>query len=303
MDQEQKRSVIFFGSGPVAARSLSLLATSFMIEGVITKPTTTALMRAVCPETPLYTVTNRKELDDLFLNHAFHSRCGVIIDFGIIVSQYVIDSFKKGIINSHFSLLPQWRGADPITFAILSGQKTTGVSIMLLSEGLDEGPLLAQAPYDIAADATAETLTNALIDISDGLLKEIIPSYLADKVSPAPQESASILGSIQPTYSRKIAKEDSILDWSKPAVQLEREIRAFSTWPKSRTLLGGKEVVVTKARVRNQPNTPGEIAIAGKQLFIGCGDGESSLEILALKPAGKPEMGVTAFLAGYRQFL
>ncbi|MGI0135251.1 MAG: formyltransferase family protein, partial [Candidatus Micrarchaeaceae archaeon] len=144
-----KHSVVFLGSGPVAAESLHLLSEAFTIEAIVTKPTTTAMMQAACPTSPLYTVEKRRDLDELVANKKFTSACGILIDFGIIVSNKTISSFPKGIINSHFSLLPEWRGADPITFAILSGQKTTGVSIMLLSEGMDEGPLLAQATCDV----------------------------------------------------------------------------------------------------------------------------------------------------------
>lgn len=297
-----KRSVVFFGSGPVAAESLHLLSAAFTIEAIITKPTTIDMMQAACPSAPLYTVEKRRDLDALVANQKFASACGILIDFGIIVSDSVISAFSKGIINSHFSLLPQWRGADPITFAILSGQKTTGVSIMLLSAGMDEGPLLAQAAYDIPQDATTETLTESLIRISDAALKEVVPGYLDNAVEPAPQETASILGNVAPSYSRKLTKDDGALDWSKPAEQLEREVRAFHGWPKSRTVLAGRDVIVTKAAASTHPEKPGKAYVANKQLLVGCGN-DTSLQIIRLKPAGKPEMDAASFLAGYRQFL
>ncbi len=297
----EKVPIVFFGSGPVAAKSLGLLADAFTIEAIITKPTTVRMMQAACPKAPLYTVEKKRELDELVSTHHFTSGCGVLIDFGIIVSKHVIDAFKKGIINSHFSLLPEWRGADPITFAILSGQAVTGVSLMLLSEGMDEGDLLAQAPYNIPPGSTTDTLTESLITISDAALTNLLPGYIAGDILPIPQENGSILGNVSPTYSRKLSKEDSVLDWSKPALQLEREIRAFIVWPKSRTILANREVVITKAAVSSRTVDVGKVLIADKQLFIGCKEG--SLQILSLKPAGKPEMSTIAFLAGYRQFL
>src|SRR5882672_4684555 len=104
-------------------------------------------MRSVVPtNVPVVTASNKTELDSLLGQLHFTSRLGVLIDFGVIVSQKAIDHFDLGIINSHFSILPEWRGADPITFSILSGQEETGVSLMLLVRAMDEGPLLAQVP-------------------------------------------------------------------------------------------------------------------------------------------------------------
>src|SRR5579872_6817577 len=149
-------TVVFFGSGPVAAESLRLLAKNFPIEAVISKPRAEqhkgevpVLAAAEKLQLPVHTATDRQQLNKLFAKARFKSRVAVLVDFGIIVSQQVIDSFPLGIVNSHFSLLPKWRGADPITFAVLSGDKETGVSLMLLVEKMDEGPLLAQAPLQI----------------------------------------------------------------------------------------------------------------------------------------------------------
>src|SRR3989344_3602452 len=161
--------LVFFGSGPVAAKSLRLLAQDFTIEAVITKPrlphhrgAVPVLELAQKLKLPVYTASNKMELDELFDSLKFESEAAILIDFGIIISQKVIDYFPLGIINSHFSILPQWRGADPITFAVLSGQKATGVSLMLLVEKMDEGPLLAYSEYDMPAGITTPRLTDAL---------------------------------------------------------------------------------------------------------------------------------------------
>src|SRR5687768_10593623 len=130
---KKSEPIVFFGSGPVAAESLRLLAQDFTIEAVITKPRAAhhkgdvpVLTLAESLGLPTETAYDKKSLDKLFETKAFKSRLGVLVDFGIIVSQAVIDYFPFGIVNSHFSLLPEWRGADPITFSILSGQKETG---------------------------------------------------------------------------------------------------------------------------------------------------------------------------------
>ncbi len=289
--------IIFFGSGPVAEESLKLLLPDFEIEAVITKPPTVDEMKTIIPNAPVYSVTDKQNLDKLIINSNFESTLAILIDFGIIVSQSVIDHFPDGIINSHFSLLPEWRGADPITFAILSGQKQTGVSLMLLVEKMDEGPLLAQASYSIPEDATTPELTSALIKLSAAQLKEITPLYLSHKVEPVSQSKER-----KSTYSRKLTKEDGIIDWSKSAQQLEREIRAFAGWPKSHARLAGREIIVTKAMISEKHGQPaGKVSVEGQRLFVYCGDG--SLEIKRLKPAGKSEMSAEAFLAGYRQYL
>jgi methionyl-tRNA formyltransferase len=294
--------IIFFGSGPVAAKSLSLLLPSFEVEAIITKPKTVAEMKAVAPKTTIYAVNDKRELDQLIINCGFKSTIAILIDFGIIVSQAVIDYFSDGIINSHFSLLPEWRGADPISFAILSGQKQTGVSLMLLVEQMDEGPLLAQVSYEIPDGATTPGLTGALIELSDAELKTIVPLYLAHELTPIAQDQGILIGNKTPSYSRKLTKQDGIIVWTKTAVQLEREIRAFMEWPKSHTTLAGKEIIVTQALVSDKKGQPaGSLLIEGQQLYVCCGDG--SLEIKRLKPAGKPEMSASAFLAGYRKFL
>lgn len=302
------KTVVFFGSGPVAAKSLQLLAENFPVEAVITKPKPSHHRGAVpVIETatelgiPIYTATDKKTLDELFTTLKLQSPLAILIDFGIIVSQKVIDYFPLGIINSHFSLLPEWRGADPITFSILSGQKQTGVSLMLLTAGMDEGPLLAQAPFDVPEDITTPDLTETLIELSNSSLTQIIPLWLEGSVTAMPQESVTISAVKTPTYSRKLAKDDSILDWTKPAEVLEREIRAFLEWPRSRTAFNGLDVVITKAHVDNTlSGTPGMRDIVNKRPVIYCDVG--ALVIDTLKPAGKKEMTGEAFLAGYKSY-
>jgi methionyl-tRNA formyltransferase len=299
--------IVFFGSGPVAAKSLELLAPHCTFEAVITKPRP-AHHRGPVPvselaETlhiPIYTAENGSQLNELFAKKPFRSRLAILIDFGIIVSQEVIDYFPLGIVNSHFSLLPEWRGADPITFSILSGQKQTGVSLMLLTAGLDEGPLLAHTLVDIGPETTTSELTARLITSSYEALCTTIPRYLSGEAQPSSQEAvAALLGrDPTPTYSRKLTKQDGILDWSKPATELEREVRAFNEWPKSRTNLGRFDVIITKAHVVDQNGTPGTLSAAGKQPIVYCG--EQALALDRLKPAGKQEMTGQAFLAGYR---
>lgn len=303
--------IVFFGSGPVAAASLRLLAQDFVIEAVVTKPRPPhhkgeVPVLALAGELgfEIKTASSKAELDDLFSTHPFKSRLGVLIDFGIIVSQKVLDYFPLGIVNSHFSILPEWRGADPITFSILSGQQQTGVSLMLLVQAMDEGPLLAQGIYDIEPDETTPSLTKHLIDLSAALLRDAIPRYLTGEIIPRTQEEVARMFYSHPevSYSRKLTKRDGVLDWTKSAAQLEREIRAFIGWPKSHTTIGGKEVIVTKAHAvpgNTVEGTPGDIELSlinDGVLMIEAGDGRLCID--KLKPAGKREMSASEFLAG-----
>ncbi len=299
-----KPTVVFFGSGPVAAKSLALLTRHVTVEAVVTKPKP-AHHRGTFPVIdvakklglPTKTVQNRAELSELIAAKPFNSRLGVLIDFGIIVARDVIDYFPLGIVNSHFSILPEWRGADPISFAVLSGQQQTGVSLMLLVAAMDEGPLLAYGEYDLSPGTTTPELTDNLIHLSDALLQEMLPLYVRGELKLADQTMTGRGVS----YSRKLSKADGTLDWTKPAEQLEREIRAFAGWPKSRTALAGRDVVITTAHSITGAGAPGTAEIKDKELIIHCGRGALAIDML--KPAGKKEMTAAAFIAGYGQLL
>src|SRR6266545_186808 len=174
--------IVFFGSGPVAAESLRLLAQDFSIEAIVTKPRAPhhrgevpVLTLAEKLHLPTHTVSSKKELSNLFEGKPFASKLGILVDFGVIIPRTVIDYFPLGIVNSHFSIQPEWRGADPITFAVLSGQKQTGVSIMLLVEAMDEGPLLGYGRYNLSPSVTTPELTGHLIKLSHALLLDTVP--------------------------------------------------------------------------------------------------------------------------------
>jgi len=292
----QSSKTVFFGSGPVAAATLAgLLDAGLNFEAVITKPraeghrgSVPVLELAAMRNLQTFTPRTKRELSELFAAHTFTSPVGLVVDYGIIIAKDVIGAFPKGIVNSHFSLLPEWRGADPITFAVLSGQKQTGVSLMVINEQLDEGKLLIQQTLSLKPDITTPELTQQLITISNSLIVSTLPEYLAGDIKPYNQSVEK-----PATYSRKLTKDDGILDTAKPATQLEREIRAYLGWPKSRlTLFGKYDVIVTKARIANNP-TDG-------QLIISCGD-NTYLEILTLTaPSGKSMSG-EAFLRGYKK--
>lgn len=300
------KTIVFFGSGPVAAASLAFLAKAFSIELVVTKSVPTHHKEPAPVETlakklglPVQFASSKTELDDLLAHHTIKSQLGVIIDYGVLVSDVSIARFPLGIINSHFSLLPQWRGADPITFSILSGQKKTGVSLMLIEPSLDTGKLLVQRSLTLADDITTPLLTEQLIDLSNTLLAEYIPRYFSGDVQPHKQPHPD-----RATYSRKLTKQDGVIDWHKPAEVIEREIRAFIGWPQSRTTLGNVDVIITRAHaVPVSFGAPGEIEISNDPDLLMVDTAEGYLCIDSLKPIGKKEMPVSAFLRGYKDKL
>lgn len=309
---KKSTTVVFFGSGPVAASSLEFLAKKFTIEAVVTKPRpphhkgdVPVIDVAKRFDLPLVTVRTKDELHTAVKKAHFRSNVGILVDFAIIVLPETIALFDKGIINSHFSLLPKLRGPDPITYAILEGHKYSGTSIMLLAPGVDEGPLLAQSPFELPASITTPELTDALVVISNETLVKVVPDYLSGKVHPAPQEKVTIADSTKTTYSHRISKSDGVIDWTgKSAQQIEREIRAFCDWPGSRTTLFGKDVIITKARAVSADGKPGEVTIIKEPkkhfepvLAVFAKNGYISIE--RLKPAGRKEMSVKDFISGY----
>ncbi len=301
-------TIVFFGSGPVAAQSLELLSRDFNVEAVITKPKPPhhrgefpVLKVADKLGLPMLLAEDKRSLDDLMANQQLKSKVAVLVDFGIIVSRKVINYFPGGIVNSHFSLLPRWRGADPISFTILAGDKKTGVSLMLIDEGMDTGKLIGQKNLPIAPDATTPSLTHELINLSQAMLIDYLPRYLEGEITPRSQPHPS-----RATYSRKLTKADGVIDWEKPAEQIEREIRAFIEWPKSRTVFGGKEVIITQAHAipSNHPEKqPGDIEVIEDTGILMVENSEGYLCIDKIKPAGKREMSAREFLTGYGHLL
>lgn len=301
--KKSSKSLVFFGSGAIAAASLENLKDSFPIEFVITKNKRHYLDSVPVEELAkklklkVLFADSQSELKKLFDNLRPKSACGLVIDYGVIIDQKIIDLFDRGIVNSHFSLLPEWRGPDPITFALLSGQDQTGVSFMQIADTIDTGQIIAESILTINGDETAVSLTKRLIKASNGLINAKLTDYINDNIELKPQKNGPL------TYSRKLHKADGRLVWSKPASVLEREIRAYNVWPKSYYDFKNLKVTIIKTKSVSLKLKVGQIKISddSKQLIIGCL--KDSLEILELKPAGKNNMPATDFLNGYKQFL
>lgn len=239
----------------------------------------------------------------------FDAVAGVLVAYGKIIPQSIIDLFPRGIINIHPSLLPLHRGPTPVESVILEGARETGVSIMALASAMDAGPLYDQTTVALQGNETKQALAGRLLEHGSKLLLESLPGILDGSLPSQPQDDA------RATYDQLIRKEDGLLDLTKPAVQLEREVRAYAVWPKSRTVLGGKEVVVTAVHVAHSPSEV-QINTGPKSISstiwldnqtnpkqFGFYTSHGILVVDQVKPAGKPDMSAEAFIAGYRQLL
>jgi methionyl-tRNA formyltransferase len=224
------------------------------------------------------------------------SKLAVLAAYGRIIPQTVLDQFPLGILNVHPSLLPAHRGPTPIEQTILDGVVKTGVSIMHLTAGMDEGPVYKQKTVHLKGRETKSELTKQLHQLGAEMIAEVLPAIAEGTLQPRNQSHPD-----RATYSHKLSKEDGVMDWHKSAEQLEREVRAFAGWPNSRTTLAGKDVIITEAAVVSLDGEPGSTIVEGRRLIVACKEG--ALEIIKLKPSGKNEMTGQAFLAGYQHLL
>jgi methionyl-tRNA formyltransferase len=217
----------------------------------------------------------------------------VLAAFGKIIPQRIIDLFSIGIINIHPSLLPRYRGSTPIESAILNGDTETGVSLMQIVAEMDAGPVYAQIRLPLNGAEQKQELYEKLSTLGAQSLISNLPQIL-DGTHDATAQNVDIE---QVSFSKTIAKTDGQIDWQKPAIQLEREVRAYLGWPGSSTTLFDRDIRITKARVIDESGVPG-IVKPGKELIVYCG--MQALQIEGLKPAGKREMMAHEFLAGIR---
>lgn len=225
---------------------------------------------------------------------------GILVAYGKMVPQSIIDIFSRGIINIHPSLLPLHRGPTPIESVILNGENKTGVSLMSLVKEMDAGPVYAQETLKLQGAETKQELADRLLKKGSDLLLGLLPEIIAGNVEPKPQNDS------RATYDSLISKKDGAVDWQKSAVAIEREIRAYATWPGSHTILAGKEVIITKARSiydGAKGSRPGDISVEKKSGNILVSTKDGALAIEYLKPAGKQEMPTNAFVAGHRHLL
>jgi methionyl-tRNA formyltransferase len=215
----------------------------------------------------------------------------VVIAYGKILGSPILSLPPFGCINVHASLLPNYRGAAPIQWALIQGDLKTGITTMLMDEGLDTGDILLQEETDIHDNDTAESLGKRLAEMSAPLLLETLHGIEQGTLSPSPQVGT-------PSFAPSFKKEDGVIDWSKTARVLHDFIRGMYPWPCAYCYLNGERIKITKAAVLDGSGQPRRILKAGDELFVGTGEG--LISILELQPEGKKIMSAKAFLQGRR---
>ena len=216
----------------------------------------------------------------------------IVAAYGLILPGPVLEAPRHGCINLHASLLPRWRGAAPIQRAIMAGDRVTGVQAMQMEEGLDTGPVLAERRVPIADDDTFASLHGKLAEAGAALLPDVLDALEAGTLVPRPQDSEGV------TYAHKIDKTETRLDWHRPALQLERQVRALSPHPGAWCIMpsarGPVRVKVLMARAEQGSGAPG--TVLDDALLIACGDG--ALRLTRLQKAGGKAQDADSFLRG-----
>lgn len=294
------KTIVFFGTDDFSAASLrSLLAGNFSIAAVVTKPDSKkgrgrkvqqSIVKEIA-EAHNIPVWQPVRMSDISENLAALSvqlngkkPAGVLVSYGKIIPQSIIDMFEPGIINVHPSLLPAYRGPSPIETAILNGDIKTGVTIMQLSAAMDAGPIYSQTTYDLHGTETAPELEQTLSERGAAQLCQSLPAILDGSLQPNAQNDTAA------TYCQLLNKEDSLLNTAVlTATEAERQVRAYLAFPKTKTEVAGHTIVITKAHVVTTPET---------LLDITCADATYLRIDELVGPSGKT-MTAAAFLNGY----
>lgn len=218
---------------------------------------------------------------------------GVVAAYGEILRKAVLGIPPLGYLNIHPSLLPRYRGPTPVPAAILGGDATTGVTVMLLDAKMDSGPILAQHALPLAPDARAGTLTRTLFELGAQMLLEALAGYASGVCVPTPQDEA------QASYCPMLHKHDGLIDWRAPAAQIERMTRAYDPWPGAQTLWRGQPFKIIAARADTAwagQATPGTLLLRPAAAMVATGTG--ALELITVQPAGKPPITAAAWRHG-----
>ncbi len=217
----------------------------------------------------------------------------IVVGYGRIIPQWMLDLPPFGNINLHASLLPKYRGAAPIQWAIASGETVTGVTTMRIDAGLDTGDILLQEELPIAPDDTSETLAPKLAEIGANLTVQTLNRLKAGTVAAIPQDNS------RATLAPILKKEDGQIDFSRTSAEILNRLRGFQPWPGAYTKFRGKNLQILKAQLANESVPASEIAAIGNRLLLGCAN-NTSLEVMELQLEGKKRTPARDFIQGYR---
>ncbi len=302
--------VIFMGSAELAGASLRALHAAEFVEllAVVTQPDkpkgrdlklspTPVGQLAATLNVPLHKPRRARDPEFITRVQSLRPDLMVVVAYGQILPPELLAIPPHGCLNVHTSILPKYRGAAPIQWAIVDGESETGVSIMKMDAGLDTGPVVAEARTAIADDDDSQKLHDRLATLGAGLLIRTIPDFVTGRIQPVPQLVAGA------TYARKITKEDGRIDWSRPARAIFNQVRGFNPWPGAFTFIGSGQsqrlFKIWRAEVVSSGGgKPGEVLSAsGDKLVVACGEG--ALQLIEVQLEGSRRMATQEFLRGH----
>jgi len=302
--------IIFMGTPELAATSLAALLRepAFQVVAVVTQPDRPkgrdlklqpSPVKVIALQADLPVLQPEKARDEKFVEalRSFQPDLVAVAAFGQILPKSILDLPRFGCLNVHTSLLPKYRGAAPIQWAIANGDPETGVTIMKMDVGMDTGDILSQRATPIRNEDNSQTLHDRLAQIGAALLVETIPDYIAGKIQARKQDAALA------THAPKIKKENGLLDWTHPALQLWNRLRAFTPWPGAFTFLPApprpRLLKIWKAEpLPAGTSEPGQLlSLDERGIVVACGEG--ALKILELQLEGGRRMNAREFLLGH----
>lgn len=298
---------VFLGSGEFSRDLLrELLSLGMQIEALITRPDRPAgrglrsrptAVKSLAREAGLAVYDPPEPSHPAFLSALDELRPEVILvaDYGLMLSREILEYPPRGCVNVHPSLLPRYRGAAPIRRAIMNGEKETGVTLMLLDEGMDTGGIIASVKVAIGDHDDAEMLRARLASAGARMVMYYLPVYLSGNIEPWPQDEQFA------TYADPVGKEETLVDWSRSALDIHNQVRSLSPRPGAYAKLGGRRVKILRTRPREDGSAalPGEITTAADGAVLAA-TGQGMLQLELLQPEGKKVMSAEDFMRGYR---
>ena len=301
--------IVYMGTPDFAVEPLeAIIKAGYEVAAVVTQPDkqkgrgkevkmTPVKVCALRHGIPVFQPVKIKEPEAVAELEKYQADLFVVAAFGQLLSEEILNMPEYGCINIHASLLPAYRGAAPIQWAVLNGEKESGVTIMQMDKGLDTGDMLLKRSVELSPKETGDSLHDKLMHLGAELIVEALPKL--EKGELVPEKQKDELSS----YAKKLTKAMGQIDWSKDAVSLERWIRGLNSWPSAYTFFDGKTLKIWEAQVTEengaQKAEPGQVVSVSRESFtVACGQGE--LQILSLQLEGKKRVSTREFLLGYQ---
>ena len=292
------------GTPDFAVPSLKFMEKNYNIVAVYSQParpsgrgmrTKLSPVEKTAKELNLKTITpSTLKQDDVFLQfEKLNPDLVVVVAYGLLLPEKFLTTPKFGCINGHASLLPRWRGAAPIQRAIEAGDRKTGSCIMLMEKGMDTGPILSSKSINIHTSDTSKTIHDKLSNLTAEMLVRTIKEYIDGKVVPIKQKEDGV------KYAEKIFKDEAIINWSLPSINIFNKVRAFDPFPSTYTFLSGTKIKIIETNLCEYSHQfePGTIIVSDNKIIVACGN-RSTLEVKYLQKPGKNVISASDFLNG-----